>query len=156
MVQLVKILKISALACGAATAALLGGCGGGVQLEGPGFERLGLTGNNNRGDAKVPDRAPLLLPPDRASLPDPQNVQQATVAPRENWPNDPDILAKDEASAAIKKQKEYEDKGDWSKKAGIDEFEKLSDPMARKQGGLIDRIFEKSDSREPNPHPPQN
>ncbi len=115
---------------------LLGGCGGGVQLEGPGFEALGITGNNNKADKKVPDRAPLLIPPDRARLPAPQQ-STASVSPQ-NWPNDPGEILKSEETEAARKQKEYEDKGDWSKKAGIDEFEKLMDPMERR-GGILSK-----------------
>ena len=112
--------------------AFLSGCGGGIHIEGPGFE----LGGEKKGDKKVPDRAPLLIPPDRARLPAPQ--QSIASAPPQNWPNDPGDIQKAEASEAAKKQKEYEDKGDWSKKAGIDEFEKLMDPMERR-GGILSK-----------------
>lgn len=115
-----------------AVLALLGGCGSGVQLEGPGFEALGITGTKNKGDKKVPDRAPLLIPPDRARLPAPQ--QSTASAPPQNWPNDPGEILKSKVSDDARKAKEYEDKGDWSKKADIDEFEKLMDPALRKKG----------------------
>ncbi len=122
-----------------AVLAFLGGCGSGVQLEGPGFEALGLTSKKQKGDKKVPDRAPLLIPPDRARLPAPQ--QPIASAPPPNWPNDPGEFLKAEASAAVKKQKEYEDKGDWSKKADIDEFEKLMDPLERRDGVLSRKLL---------------
>lgn len=139
--------RCAALAVALGAAVLLGGCGGGVHLEGPGFERLGLSGNKNKKDAKVPDRAPLLLPPDRARLPEPQSPEQQTAStPQPNWPVDRDITAKEEAIASAKKQKKYEDDGDWSKNAGIDEFEKLSDSMDRRKGGLLDKVFDKSDT----------
>lgn len=112
--------------------ALLLGCAGGVELEGPGFEALGLTSSKEKGEPKVPDRAPLLLPPDRARLPEPQ--QSTASAPPQNWPTDPEEVRKAEASAAERKQKEYEDKGNYDPKADIDEFEKLMDPMERKKG----------------------
>jgi hypothetical protein len=105
-----------------------------VSLEGPGFEALGITGSKNKGDKKVPDRAPLLIPPNRARLPAPQ--QYIASAPPQNWPNDPGDVQRAEASAAAKKQRDYEDHGDWSKKADIDEFEKLMDPLERKKGFL--------------------
>lgn len=113
---------------------LLGGCGGGVHLEGPGFEALGITGNKNKADKKVPDRAPLLIPPDRARLPEPQ--QAIAAAPPQNWPNDPGDTARSREAEEDRKQRQYEDEGDWSKKAGIDEFEKLMDPGLRKKGFL--------------------
>jgi hypothetical protein len=129
----VSAIKRAMLVTALVTAALLGGCsGGGISLEGPGFEALGLTGSKNKGDKKVPDRAPLLIPPDRARLPQPQ--QSTASAPPQNWPKDPDSLLKAEASEAEKKQREYEDYGDWSKKADIDEFEKLMDPLERSKG----------------------
>jgi len=136
MVKLVKIARIAALAGGMTCAGLLAACGGGVHLEGPGFEQLGLTSNKNKGDTKVPDRAPLLLPPDRAALPEPVTNQQAAANPQANWPNDPDLILKSDAVEADKKQREYEDNGDWSKNAGIDEFEKLLDPALRRKGAL--------------------
>ncbi len=109
---------------------LLGGCEG-VHVEGPGFE---LGGKKNNVDKKVPDRAPLLIPPDRVRLPAPQQAIAST--PPQNWPTDPGDIQKAEAIAAAKKKKEYEDSGDWSKKADIDEFEKVMDPIERKPGIL--------------------
>ena len=119
-----------------AAAVLLGGCGG-VELEGPGFEALGLTGKKKTAEKKVPDRAPLLIPPDRARLPQPQ--QSTASAPPQNWPTDPESLLKAEATEAEKKNKEYIDKGDWSKNADIDEWEKLMDPLERQRGILSKR-----------------
>ena len=114
-----------------AVAMMAAGCGSGVQIEGPGFEKLGLTGKKYV-EQKVPDRAPLLIPPDRSRLPEP-TPSVANARPL-NWPTDPESTRKAEATAAIKKQRNYEDKGDWSKKADIDEFEKLMDPMERSKG----------------------
>jgi hypothetical protein len=120
-----------------AVLAFLGGCGGGIHVEGPGGFELGSK--KQKGDKKVPDRAPLLIPPDRARLPAPQ--QPVASAPPSNWPKDPGEVKKAEASAAVKKQKEYEDKGDWSKKADIDEFEKLMDPLERSDGVLSRKLL---------------
>lgn len=115
-----------------AVLALLAGCAGGVELEGPGFDALGLTSKKSKGEAKVPDRAPLLLPPDQARLPAPQ--QATASAPPQNWPTDPDTLRKTEAEEKARKEKEYQDKGNFDPKSDIDEFEKLMDPMERKKG----------------------
>jgi hypothetical protein len=112
--------------------AILGGCGSGVHLEGPGFEALGISGNKNKADKKVPDRAPLLIPPDRARIPEPQ--QAIAAAPPQNWPVDPGDTLKAEEAEAKRKQTAYEQRGDWSKKADIDEFDKLMDPGLRKKG----------------------
>lgn len=130
--DLASKLKHLAFVPAVAALAILGGCGSGVHLEGPGFESLGLTNNKQKGDKKVPDRAPLLIPPDRARLPEPR--QSVASAPPQNWPVDPGDVQKSEEDAAAKKQRDYEDKGDWSKNAGIDEFEKLMDPLSRSTG----------------------
>lgn len=127
------ITRRVAFAATVAAAMLLGGCGGGVSLEGPGFEALGLTGNKNKKDVKVPDRAPLLLPPDRARLPEPQQPT-AVAAQQQDWPSDPDLQRKAEEEEVAVKEREYEDYGDWSKNADLDEFEKLMDPAMRSKG----------------------
>ncbi|MDA7947335.1 MAG: hypothetical protein MPJ78_07645 [Hyphomicrobiaceae bacterium] len=115
-----------------AVAALLAGCAGdGVELQGPGFEALGLT-SKKKAEPKVPDRAPLLLPPDRARLPEPQ--QATAAAPPQNWPTDAQEVQKAEAQEKLRKQKEYQDKGNYDPKADIDEFEKLMDPLERQPG----------------------
>lgn len=131
MRELACHMKRLAIVPALAAAMILSGCGSGVELEGPGFEALGLTGKKQV-EKKVPDRAPLLIPPDRTRLPEPA-PQVATARP-ENWPTDPDSVRKAEASEAEKKQREYEEKGDWSKKADIDEFEKVMDPALRERG----------------------
>lgn len=112
-------------------AMLVAGCGSGIQLEGPGFEKLGLT-NKKHVEQKVPDRAPLLIPPNPNRLPEP--APKVANARPENWPTDPELTIKEQESAADEKQRIYEDKGDWSKNADIDEFEKLMDPLARSRG----------------------
>ena len=114
-----------------AAAMMAAGCGSGVQLEGPGFEAFGLK-NKAYVEKKVPDRAPLLIPPDRTRIPEPA-PQVANVRP-ENWPTDPENTLKAEATAAAKKKQAYENKGDWSKKADIDEFEKIMHPEERQRG----------------------
>jgi len=112
-------------------AMMLAGCGPGVSIEGPGFEKLGLTGKKHV-EQKVPDRAPLLIPPDPNRLPEP--APQIVNARPENWPTDPDTMIKAEASIAAKKKQAYQDHGDWSKKADIDEFEKVMHPEERERG----------------------
>lgn len=114
-----------------AAAMTVSACGSGIELEGPGFDKIGLGGKKHV-EKQVPDRAPLLIPPNRTNLPEP-NSQVAAARP-ENWPIDPLAVGSAEAFAAWKKKKEYQEKGDWSKTAGIDEFEKLMDPMERSKG----------------------
>ena len=38
-------------------------------------------------------------------------------------------------------QRAYQDNGDWSKKADIDEFDKLSDPIERQNVGLLNKWY---------------
>jgi len=114
-----------------AVAMMAAGCGSGVQIEGPGFEKLGLTGKKHV-EKKVPDRAPLLIPPDPNRLPEP--APQIANARPQNWPTDPESTLKAEATAIAKKKQAYQDHGDWSKKADIDEFEKVMHPEERERG----------------------
>ena len=124
-------LKRLAILPAMAAALTLAGCGSGVQLEGPGFEALGLTGKKYV-EKKVPDRAPLLIPPDPTRLPEPA-AQVATTQPQ-NWPTDPEATLSAEDSEAARKERIYQEKGDWSKKADIDEFEKVMNPELREKG----------------------
>ena len=130
---IVHIMQRLALVAAFAAAVLLGGCAG-VELEGPGFEALGISGNQKTTEPKVPDRAPLLIPPDRARLPQPQQSTVTASARPQNWPTDPDVLLRAEKTEAGKKEQDYRDKGDWSKDADSDEFDKLMDPMERSPG----------------------
>ena len=133
MRMLTNTLRRLALLPAIVAAGLLAGCaGGGVELEGPGFESLGLTGKKKKGEPKVPDRAPLLMPPDRARLPQPR--QSTAAAPPQNWPNDPGDVQKAEAAEAKRIDQAYRDSGNFDPKADIDEFEKLMDPMERRPG----------------------
>lgn len=133
--------KPAVLAVALVTTALLAGCAGSdVEISGPGFQ---LGGNKNKKEAKVPDRAPLLVPPDRARLPEPAPEQPQAVAAQPNWPNDPDLVRKSEEEEKLAKKSEYEDKGDWSGKGGADEFDKLGDPLERKETGILNRALEK-------------
>ena len=125
-------IKRLALVTAFAAAALVGGCGGGVEFEGPGFEALGLTGKTKTVEKQVPDRAPLLLPPDRTRLPQPRLPTASTVP--QSWPTDPETIRKAETTQDEQQIKDYIDKGDWSKNADIDEFEKLMDPLERSPG----------------------
>jgi hypothetical protein len=66
----------------------LGGCGG-VEFQGKLFDYAGLSGDSNKADVKMVERAPLVVPPDRKVLPVPgQGVAVATA--RADWPADTD------------------------------------------------------------------
>ena len=141
MVSHTKRLKMKRLAIAPALAVAMisASCGPGIQLEGPGFDALGLSGKK-KAEKKVPDRAPLLIPPDPNRLPEP--APRVANARPQNWPTDPEDTVKAKASAAAKKKQAYRDGGDWSKNADIDEFEKLSDPIKREDAGLLNRWYQ--------------
>lgn len=121
----------------------LAGCGGidGVEVNAPVLSTLGIVSEQRTTDPKVEARPGLVLPPNTGSLPPPAEGQ-ASIG-NEPWPNDPDILAQQTASAEERKRKEYEDKGDWSDNRDISEFDKLMDERARKPGILGSPIFER-------------
>ena len=77
-----------ALAC----VLVLGGCGG-VELEGKVFDYMGVSGDRQKPDVRMSERAPLLLPPNPKALPQPgQGAAVATA--RADWPNDPERVRK--------------------------------------------------------------
>lgn len=138
-----KTVRAATAAFTLAGALSLAGCAGdGIEIQGPGFH---IGGDKKKAEAKVPDRAPLLVPPDRARLPQPHSQSAvAAVQQQPNWPSDADVVREQTAIEAKQKKRDYEDHGDWSKKADIDEFEKLSDRGERMENGLLDRWFKKT------------
>lgn len=118
---------------------LLGGCGG-VQFEGKVFDAMGLSGEQKKQEAKLPDRAPLILPPKRA-LPAPGPRQ--AIADPQSWPQDPDTLRK---QVALEKKKEQLRCGDYDFKRKStshveDDFEEILDPMERCKGFIGRRLL---------------
>lgn len=112
---------------------LLAGCsGGGVEFEGKIFDMVGLSDlGKPRKDPNVETRAPLVVPP-KPKLPEP-GARETAAAP-ENWPVDEREVRARELAAAKKKLKDYRDNGDWSKRAGIEEFDNIRNPMNRRTG----------------------
>lgn len=85
----------------------LSGCSAGdIQFEGKLFEAVGLDGSltGKRPDPKVTERSPLVLPP-AAHLPEPG--KRVAVQDTMNWPDDPDLKRKTEASLLAKKREKY-------------------------------------------------
>ena len=81
-------------ACAVAATLSLGGCGGvdGVGLNGAVFDWMGISESamsKKSADPKVAERAPLVLPPSTASLPEPGSGRSADTADI-NFPNDPE------------------------------------------------------------------
>lgn len=118
---------------------LLAGCADRIEFHGKVFEAMGLDNiDRNKTAAKnVPTRAPLVVPPSR-NLPPPGAPEQALASADASWPQDPDELARKAAAEQKRKQKEYYEKGDWSGKGGIEEFEKIVKPHQRRPGIMGD------------------
>lgn len=91
----------------------LAGCGGidGVELNGGIFDALGISGssNVNQRDPVVPQRAGLVLPPQRDALPVPGSAPapEALAAVPGAWPVDPEDRKKQQASVAKKQHDEF-------------------------------------------------
>ena len=79
---------VGALACVFA----LGGCGG-VEFEGKVFDYMGISGERQKADVRMTERAPLLLPPNPKALPQPGQGPAVATA-RADWPNDPERVRK--------------------------------------------------------------
>lgn len=125
-----EVLKRALGASAVAAVLALAGCGDRVEFHGKVFEAVGLTNTEKTAPKDVPTRAPLVLPPTN-NLP-PPGEQTAAAAP--NWPNDPNQQIEQAEAERKRKQEEYYQKGDWSGKGGIDEFNKLMDPLERRPG----------------------
>ena len=138
-----RILGLPALLAGTL---LLGGCGG-VQFEGKVFEAVGLAGEQKKQEARLPDRAPLILPP-KKDLPAPGPRQ--AVADPQSWPQDPDNLRK---QASLEKKKEREKCGEYDFKRKStssieDDFEEILDPMERCRGSIFRTLGIGDDARD--------
>ncbi|MGH6734955.1 MAG: hypothetical protein ACRECX_02590 [Methyloceanibacter sp.] len=133
-----RILKLAGvLAC----VALLGGCGGGVELQGKVFDYMGVSGDRQEPDVQMTERPPLLVPPSVQSLPSPG--QGSAVTARQDWPDDPEKVRK-----RVAKEQE-------AKKAEIQAAANPTNPYAGKPT-LLDKLFKGSESEtEPVPDVPE-
>lgn len=131
--------RISAVVPLMACAIALGGCGG-VQFEGKVFDAVGLGKDEKYVEKSLPERAPLIVPPQQ-TLPQPGPRDQ--IAQPENWPQEPEVVQQRRVAATKAKKQEYYEKGNTK---DIDEFEKLSDPLARRPGLLSGDRDEKLDN----------
>jgi hypothetical protein len=113
-----------------ACALALGGCGGGVEFQGKVFDYMGLSGDRQKPDARMSERAPLLLPPNLKTLP-PPGTGVAVATAREDWPDDPEKVRKRVVAEQKKKEAEEEAAAD------------PTNPYAGKPT-LLDKLFGKS------------
>lgn len=105
-------------------AAILSGCAGtDVQIDAPILEAAGINLTSKpTPEPDLEENPPLVVPPSTESLPEPG--ERKTAAAEEQWPEDPDVIAKRKAEKAEKEREEYCEHGDWSGDAGIEEFNK--------------------------------
>lgn len=93
--------------CVLALVALTGCAGYDLEVDAPFLDQVGLSTSTKQKAPKLKERAPLIVPP-TAQLPTPGTVTQA---PQDlNWPDDPDLrakqIAKANAAAQAKKDKD--------------------------------------------------
>ena len=120
------------LACALAFVVALGGCGA-VELEGKVFDYMGVSGDRSQqSDVQMRERAPLLVPPNVSTLPQP-STNAAVVTARQDWPDDPEMVRKRIAKAEAAKEVE---------------IKAASDPINPYHGKptLLDKLFSGSDS----------
>lgn len=105
-------------------AVLLSGCAGtDVQIDAPILEAAGINLTSKPPpEPDLEEKPPLVVPPTTEKLPEPGERQVA--AADEQWPEDPDLIAKRKAEQAEKERERYCREGDWSDDANIEEFRK--------------------------------
>ena len=110
----------------------MGGCAATDQIEFQGkiFEMAGLTDREKK-EKVLQERAPLVMPPSK-QLPQP-GPRQAAATPQ-NWPVDPDEVAKQRAADEKKRLEKYYRDGDFTDNAGIEEFEYFTNQRSRRPG----------------------
>ena len=104
-------------------AGLLAGCADGVELNGKVFDLLGVSSQAAKREAKLAERAPLVVPPSN-KLPPPGAAR--TAPPDPAWPVDAD--AQRIASEQAQKEKVRKMCADaaWQKKTNREEFDRIT------------------------------
>ena len=131
----------------ALTAVSLGGCAGGVELEGRIFDQLGISSNALNASNTEPDmqeRAPLVLPPS-AELRDPEAVATARSTSTANplWPQDAEqTAAANQARREAEIKKMCADR-EWQERVNADEFNRVTDNGRGCSivGGILDGLL---------------
>ena len=120
-----KVISGSDRALGLAAALVctlaLGGCGG-VEFQGKVFDYMGISGDRQQADVRMAERAPLLLPPNPKTLPQP-GIGVAASTAREDWPQDPERVrtrvAKQKAAEQAKKASVHDPNNPYAGKPTI-------------------------------------
>lgn len=105
-------------------AGALAGCAGAdVQIDAPILEAAGINlVSKPPPEPDLEENPPLVVPPSTEKLPEPGERRVATA--EEQWPEDPDIIAKNKAEKAEAERERYCREGNWSDDGGIEEFRK--------------------------------
>ncbi len=124
MAQCRKSIRLTRLAAIGGFAVLLSGCAGtDVQIDAPILEAAGINlVSKPPPEPDLEEKPPLVVPPSTEALPKPGERQVA--AAEEQWPQDPDKIAKRKAEQAEKERERYCREGDWSGEGDIEEFRK--------------------------------
>jgi len=121
--SLKKSTLARAVAVGVSTIALAGCAGTDVQINAPILEAAGINLTSKpTPEPDLEEKPPLVVPPSTEKLPEPG--ERKVAAAEEEWPEDPDIIAKRKAEKAEKERERYCREGDWSDDANIEEFRK--------------------------------
>lgn len=118
-----KLMRVLSLA----SVLALAGCADSIEYNGKVFDMLGVNSTTKPRDARVSDRAPLVLPPDAKRLPTPGS--QATAIAEQGLPEDVDRRTRELRAEA--KKKELQARKDKS----------VLDPTAEPRPGILDRLI---------------
>src|SRR5262245_1874941 len=102
---------------------LLSACADGIELNGKIFDTIGISSaamDAKRAEPKVAERAPLVMPPDSSTLPEPGSGQAPVIqaAAAAAWPDDPEARKQRQAQERQRLHEAY-CRGDiqWKEKA---------------------------------------
>lgn len=141
------------LRAAAALAVVLGvsACDGidSVEVNAPLLDAVGvnLTGKP-KPEPNLPDRAPLVLPPDAKQLPEPgERPVQVASANGQQWPQDPDQMKQAEAERLKAEREEFCKNGNWSKTTNIDDFQKNTGAQQRCRPEWIENVIKQREAQ---------
>jgi len=119
-----KARRLASLAAAIGVAGIVSGCAGAdVQIDAPILEAAGINlVSKPPPEPDLEEKPPLVVPPDTKKLPKPG--ERKVAAAEEQWPEDPDLIAKKKAEKAEAERERYCREGDWSGEGGIEEFRK--------------------------------
>lgn len=132
------------LAIGAAVSMLAACAADDVQLNGKIFDAMGVSSKSQseaKIEPKVPQRAPLVIPPTTASLPAPgSGTAVVAAAPQDQaWPTDPDQQQQAALAAKQAEQKEFCEEGRLS--GNIDDFDETRKSKYSRCGNVWTLLF---------------